>query len=173
MSCAMVSSFLALWPETERWGQEGVTIIREHHVAMMFEPFLLTFWAEALASRGESERAQELFGEAIAKAQYLGRGVVEFRAHLGQARILLWASALPNARAIEAALRAAETLAHEIDLANWLPWVYEERAALALALGDESQQRAALEEARRLYDAIGASGHGQRIARELAEGVKP
>jgi hypothetical protein len=39
---------------------------------------------------------------------------------------------------------------------------------------DESQRRAAFEEARRLSDAIDASGHVQRIAGELgAEGMTP
>ncbi|HVN42494.1 MAG TPA: hypothetical protein VMT50_06890, partial [Steroidobacteraceae bacterium] len=173
MNCAQVSAFLALWPDTERWGQEGIEIIREHHVAMQFEPLLLTFWAEALAARGESEHAQELIGEATSKAQSLGARVFEVRAHLGRARILLRTSASAHAEAIEAALRTAEHLAREIELASWLPWVYEERAAFARLRGDESQRRAALEEARRLYDAIGASGHLQRIARELAQGVPP
>ena len=167
MQCALVGSFLALWPDTERWGQEGIAIIREHHVGMMYEPNLLTFWAEALASRGESERAQGLIGEAITKAQSSSNRVMEFRAHLGQARILLRTSAGAHADAIEAALRTAETLAREIDLAGWLPWVYEDRAALALALGDQATQRLHLEEARRLYQKIGATGHLERLAREV------
>lgn len=83
------------------------------------------------------------------------------------ARILLSSSASAHAEAIEAALNTAERLAREIELASWLPWVYEERAALARLHGDESQRRAALEEAWRLYDAIGARGHVQRIALEL------
>jgi tetratricopeptide (TPR) repeat protein len=120
---------------------------------------------EALAARGESERAQELIAEAITKAQSVGGRVFEFRAHLGQARILLWTTGSAHADAIEAALRTAEHLAHEIGLASRLPWVYEERAALALTLGDREQQRAHLEEARRLYEKIGASGHLERLAR--------
>lgn len=67
-------------------------------------------------------------------------------------------------------VRSAEHLAREIGLAGRLPWVYEERAALARLRGDESERRAALAEARRLYDAIGASGHVQRIALELGPG---
>jgi tetratricopeptide (TPR) repeat protein len=141
LSCALVGSFLALWPETERWGQEGVAIIREHHVGMVFEPFLLTCWAEALAAGGEQERAQDIIEEAIAKAQSFGRGILEVRAHLGQARILLCASVSLNTEAIAAALQAAETLARAIDCATWLPWVYEERAALARLRGDESERR--------------------------------
>ena len=167
MYCAEVGSLLALWPDTERWGQEGVAIVREHQVAMMLETGLLTFWAEAVASRGESERAQELIAEAIAKAQSLANRVTEFRAHLGRARILLWTSASPNGGEIEAALRTAEHLAGEIGLAGWLPWVYEECTALALALGDHETQRAHLEEARRLSEQIGATGHLERLAKAM------
>jgi hypothetical protein len=123
---------------------------------MMFEPLLLTSWAEALGASGESERARELIGEAITKARSVAHRVFEFRARLGRVHILLWTSTSANAGEIEAALRTAEDLAREIDLASWLPWVYEERAALARLLGDESQRRAALAEARRLYEVIGA-----------------
>lgn len=98
----------------------------------------------------------------------MGHRIFEVRAHLGQARILLWTSASAHADAIEAALRTAEQLARAIGLASWLPWVYEERAALAVALGEESQRCDALEEARRLYEAIGASGHVERISRYLS-----
>jgi len=168
MNCAGAGTSLELWPETERWAEEGIEIIRAHQVAVMLEPNLLIFWAEALAARGESERAQELIGEAITKAQSMGSGIVVFRAHLGQARILRWTSTSPNADEIEATLRTAERLAREVGLAGWLPWVYEERAALALALGDRTTHETHLHEALRLYDAIGASGHVARINQQLS-----
>jgi tetratricopeptide (TPR) repeat protein len=170
MNIGNIGSILGLWPETERWSEEGIEAIRAHQVAVMIEPNLLTFWGEALAARGESERALALVAEAITKAQAMGNRVMEFRAHLGQARILLWKSGSENADAIDAALRAAETLAHEIELGNWLPWVYEERAALALALGDQANHRTQLEEARRLYEAIGATGHLERLAKNSTTG---
>jgi tetratricopeptide (TPR) repeat protein len=167
MHISDVGSSLARWPEIERWGQEAVEIMREHRVALNFEPFLLTQWAEGLGARGESARAQELIAEAILKAKSFADRIQECRAHLGQARILLRKSASAHADAIEAALRRAEHLAGEIGLVSWLPLVYEERAALALALGDPTQHRAHLEAARRLYERIGASGHLERLAEEM------
>ncbi len=165
--CDHVGSFLALWPDTERWGQEGIEIVHAHHVATEIEPFLLTFRGEGLAARIERGRAHELIGEALAKAQSLKSRFLEFRARLGEVRLLRWTSASVHAEAIEAALRTAEHLARAIGLAAWLPWVYEERAALALALGDREKQRAHLEEARRLYEQIGAAGHLERLAKEM------
>jgi len=167
--CGDVGSVLGLWAETEHWGQEGIDILRMHHVAVELEASFLTFWAEGLAGRGESARAQELIAEAIAKTESLGSRFLGFRAHLGLARILMWTSAPVHAEAIEAALRTAEQFAHAIGLASSLPWVYEERAALALALGDREAQRAHLEEARRLYEKIGASGHLERLAGKPAK----
>ena len=106
----------------------------------------------------------KLLSDVVTTTSGQGSRFLGFRAHLGQARILRWTSASEHADAIEAALRTAETLAREIELRSWLPWVYEERAALALALGDQEKRRGHLEEARRLYEEIGASGHLERLA---------
>jgi class 3 adenylate cyclase/tetratricopeptide (TPR) repeat protein len=167
VNCGYAGAWLALWPDVERWGREGVDIIREHQVAMQLEPLLLTFRAEGLSARGENAQALELSEEAIGKAHASGARIYEFRSHLGRARVLRATSAPAHRDAIEAALRAAEQLVQETGLASWLPWVHEERAALAFALGDLAQHRAHLEEARRLYETIGADGHVERLARNL------
>ena len=172
VNCGSVASLLALWAEGEQWGEEGVAILRAHHVGMQLEPLLLTFWAEGLAFKGDHARARELVGEAIDKAQSFGAGVYQFRAQLGHARVLRANAEPADAGGIERALRLAEERAVEIGLAGWLPWVYEERAALALALGDEAQRRTHLAEARRLYEAIGAAGHLERLA-ERAQSARP
>ena len=168
LQCGLVGSFLALWPETETWGRDGVEIIRQHRVGVPFEPLLLTFWAESLAARGQGEDAQALIDEAVAKS-LVGTRLTQVRTRLGLARILLWTAAAANVDAIEAALHTAETQAREFGVASLLPQVFEERAALALALGDESQRRAALDEARRLYAEIGAIGHLQRLEQEAGQ----
>jgi len=172
VNCGSVASLLALWAEGEQWGEEGVAILRAHHVGMQLEPLLLTFWAEGLAFKGDHGRARELVGEAIDKAQSFGAGVYQFRAHLGHARVLRAIAAPADAGGIKRALQLAEERAVEIGLAGWLPWVYEERAALALALGDEARHRTHLAEARRLYEAIGAAGHLERLA-ERAQSARP
>jgi hypothetical protein len=163
VNCCYAGSLLGLWSEIEHWAEAGIEIIRAHHVSMQLEPVLLTFWAESLADRDEIARARELNAEAISKAQPLGARIYEFRAHLGHARIELRACASDNTGTIAAALDRAEQLTREIGLVAWLPWVHEERAALAAMLGDETHREAHLQEARRLYRNIGASGHLERL----------
>ena len=168
LSCGHVASFLGLWPEAERWGREGIEIIRTHRVGMMWETMMLTFWAEGSAGMGEIARAQELIAETLLKCESFSPRNATVRAHLGQARVLRCASVTAHAEAITAAFQTAEQLAREIGYAAILPWISEERAALALAFGDSGQHRARLEEARRLYEQIGATGHAERLAKQLA-----
>jgi len=47
------------------------------------------------------------------------------------------------------------------------PRVHEARAELASLQGDRARREAELREARRLYTEMGATGHAERLAREL------
>ena len=61
--------------------------------------------------------------------------------------------------------------AHLIDgfaLERYRPGLHEARAELARVLGDEAGHARELREAHRLYVAMGADGHVQRLATELA-----
>ncbi len=51
----------------------------------------------------------------------------------------------------------------------FLPFLCEERAALAALLRDEAGHEHHLHEAHRLYTEMSATGHAQRVGRELAE----
>ena len=60
----------------------------------------------------------------------------------------------------------------EVERGSWLvyaPAVHVERAALAGLRGDEPERLCHLREAHRLYTEMGATGHAERVARELAE----
>jgi hypothetical protein len=48
-----------------------------------------------------------------------------------------------------------------------VPRIHEAAAVLAEALKDREQQQAELREALRLYQALGATGHAERLAREV------
>ena len=50
---------------------------------------------------------------------------------------------------------------------GYQPFVHEERAELARAQGDETTRERELREAHRLYTEMAATGHAQRLAREL------
>ena len=53
-----------------------------------------------------------------------------------------------------------------------LPLVHEARAALARVCGDEAAYKRERREAERLWTEMGAHGHIERMARDLAE-LKP
>ncbi len=47
------------------------------------------------------------------------------------------------------------------------PFIHEQRARLKRAAGDEPGARRELREAHRLYTEMGATGHAERVEREL------
>jgi len=66
-----------------------------------------------------------------------------------------------------AALERSRELAERTECRMLVPQIHEAGAALAAALRDEAQRRAELHEAHRLYVELGATGHAERLAREL------
>jgi hypothetical protein len=49
------------------------------------------------------------------------------------------------------------------------PFIHEERGRFAQARGDDATHKRELREAHRLYTEMGATGHAERLARELAD----
>jgi hypothetical protein len=68
---------------------------------------------------------------------------------------------------IEASLSRAEDLVRETGARLVLPFLHEERAGLARALQRPSDADRELREAHRLYTEMAATGHAERLAREL------
>jgi hypothetical protein len=86
---------------------------------------------------------------------------------LNRARVLRLLDGAAARAEIEATLVAAERMAREIGHLGALPWIYEERALLAGLLGDAAARERASREAHRLYVGMGATGHAERLARDL------
>lgn len=72
---------------------------------------------------------------------------------------------------IESALARAEQLVESIEGRSLSPRILEQRGRLAAVLGDAPAANRALEEALDLYRAIGATGHAERLARELGRAL--
>jgi hypothetical protein len=68
---------------------------------------------------------------------------------------------------IESALDRAEHLVESINGRALSPRILEVRGHLAASLGDTPVSDAVLRQALELYRAIGATGHAQRLAKEL------
>ncbi len=68
---------------------------------------------------------------------------------------------------VESALDRAAALARHTGAGSFEPFVHEERSRLAAVVGDTSAAKRELAEARRLFTEMGATGHAERLAREL------
>ena len=90
--------------------------------------------------------------------------------HLARARVLRRAQGAGARDEIERSLNRALALVEETNGRSIEPQLLEERARLAGLLGDAAACERGLQDAQRLYVEIGAGGHAERLAEELAEG---
>jgi hypothetical protein len=127
---------------------------------------LLSALAETLAQLGEPDRSRETAQEAIAVAEATGQS--EISPQIALARALRLADGLESEAPIAAALGRAEELIEEFGARVYRPQVCEERAESARLRGDKAGIARELREAHRLYTEMGATGHAERVARELA-----
>jgi hypothetical protein len=105
---------------------------------------------------------------AVALATTMRTRVWEIEAHLAHAHALRHAHGASAATDIETTLERAAALVDETGAAGLAPFVHCERAELARLLGDEAGWQRELREALRLFAAMGATGHAERISRQLS-----
>jgi tetratricopeptide (TPR) repeat protein len=156
------------WKEAIEAVERSRAIAEHGHTAADQEPGCLTTLAESHHGLGELERAPGLAEQAVELAHARGSRSAEPPANIVLARVLL-GSAGPSARQeIEAALRRVLELARETEARVWEPMVHVELAELARQGGEDEEHERELREAHRLFTEIGASGHAERLAGELA-----
>jgi hypothetical protein len=126
---------------------------------------IMASWAlpTAQLGLGDIAGARELADSAVELCRTQGARVALCRAHLARAAI---ARADPQAQSgpAEADLDAAEQLVAETGARALQPQVYEGRAALVAGAARER----CLREAHRLYEEMGATGHAERVGRQLS-----
>jgi adenylate cyclase len=147
--------------------RESVGMIRERRTLGTLLPMVLGQLAEAQLALGERSDALATAREAIALASAGGARYHEAAAQLALARGLLAEAAPPRAE-IESALERAEQLVDSTHARVLSPRILELRGRLATALGDAGAADRALRQALALDREIGATGHAERLARELA-----
>jgi len=135
-----------------------------------FEPARIAYVAEAQLGIGSAEAARSEVERAIQMARAIGARGWEARANLVRARVLRTLDGAAARDAIDASLDHAEALIAETGARAQTPFVIEERARLALVLGDVDGGVRLLEDARRAFEAMGAMGHEARLA---SEGARP
>jgi tetratricopeptide (TPR) repeat protein len=124
--------------------------------------------ARAWLGLGDTDRARRAADEAVPIARTSGARVLEIGAQLALAGVRLQTEGAAAQAAVEGALSRAEYLVQETGNRSSEPLVHLERAQLMRVLGDPAGCERELREARRLFSEMGATGHAERVARELA-----
>ncbi len=135
---------------------------------LTLEAEILSGLARSQLGLGELARARATAEEALRCA--IARRTPGFEADaqlaLAEARLALDGDAARPQ--IEAALQRCSELIEQTGARIYTPQVHEQRAALAGLAGDGAEAERELREAHRLYTEMGATGHAERVARELA-----
>jgi tetratricopeptide (TPR) repeat protein len=146
----------------------GAAIVRDRRTVFTSLPWILAVLAEAHLALGEHAEALAAAQEGIDRGRDGGFFYYEACAQIALAQILLTAEGdVPRAK-IEAALDRAEELVSSIEGRSLSPRILELRGRLAASLGDTPASERTLREALDLYRMIGATGHADRLAREIA-----
>jgi tetratricopeptide (TPR) repeat protein len=174
-SRAMAWFFLGLAEQTRGEWQQAMealershTIAFERRTALETEPWRLVRRAESHLALGDLDRARRLVEEGVDLARGDGQAGVEALGCVTLARALLASGGQDAQAEIEAALDRALELASTTGAKVVAPMVHLERAELARQSGDEEGRERELHEAQRLYAEMGAAGHAERLAGELA-----
>jgi adenylate cyclase len=153
--------------------RESVAIARLRGTQLAYLTKVLALLSEAHLALGERTEALATAREAIDLGSAGGCRYYEAEAQLALVRALLAAdAALPRAE-IEAALERAEHLVESIEGRSLSPRILELRGRLAAALDDAPASDLLLRQALELYQAIGATGHAERLGRELGTSSHP
>ena len=120
--------------------------------------------ASALLRCGDPERALASAREDVAGAVSRGSQLAELVLQIELAEVAARCGHEAEARA---ALARASDLAVRTECRIQVPAIHEAAAVLAATLKDGERQQTELREALRLYQELGATGHAERLAREV------
>jgi tetratricopeptide (TPR) repeat protein len=142
------------------------SIVQETQIGHEFEIEALLGLSQAHLGRGDLAAAREAAEEALALTRSHGLRMIELGAVYVLARVAL-AEGESSAAEAETLLERAAQLIEETDARRAKPGLSEGRARLARIRGDGGACEQHLREAHRLYTEMGATGHAERVAREL------
>lgn len=161
---ARAHSLRAEWAQAAVACERGLALTRARGTAVTYEGYLLALLAEARLGSADVDAACSTARRAIALSQRRGERLQELLGQLALARALLAAGGAATPDAAAAALDRASDLVAETGAASMEPFLRVARAELARARGDEATEARELREARRLFEAIGASSRAEQLA---------
>jgi tetratricopeptide (TPR) repeat protein len=158
--------------ESEEWNTAlGVARQLEAFVSERLPARALVFinLARAHLGLGDFANAQAAAADALAAAERLP-SMKQRGSHvrLNFANVLLATQGAAAREAAEREIAIALELLEVTGLAAYRPRVHETRAELMRVLGDRAGRERELREAHRLYTEMSATGHAERLAKELS-----
>jgi class 3 adenylate cyclase/tetratricopeptide (TPR) repeat protein len=148
--------------------ERGSELAREGRTAVEAEPWRLALLAESYLGLGDPQRALALVQQAVTLGDEQGQEQARPHIQLALARVLLGSPGPLPVQEVEAALARTLEAARAKNAKIFEPFVHAERAELAHQTGDDEGHQRELGEAYRLFVECGASGHAERLERELA-----
>ena len=133
----------------------------------MFEGWVRGELVSALLERGELDRAEREAHTAVTVAQTQHCRYDEARANLALAHVQLRRTGAAALRDAEQALGHAQELIDETNARMFQPDVHECHAQLARLRSDPLAAQREIEQARRLYAAMGATAQAARLMNEV------
>jgi adenylate cyclase len=156
------------WGDAADTAREKLRLHKEERVELMDEPVGWLYLAEALLGSEDWEAAREAAVLALEGSRECFRLWVEIRAlstlALSRAHV-----EGPDADGLDALLDDADAVVERTATHALAPRIIEARATLAALRDDADLQRTHLQEAQRLYTEMNATGHAERVGRELEQ----
>jgi hypothetical protein len=167
LSLALAGILDGQWELAVAAAEEGIRIWRTQRVGGDFPVMVLTAHARALLGGGDAARATEVSAEAIAVAKRQGQPAQECEATIAHVRCLRELQGVEARQAIETLLAEVPQLIEQTGAERWRPHIHVERAELYRLTGNSEAAKRELSEAHRLFAEMGATGHAERLAKEL------
>ena len=156
------------WSEAIESLEKALDMSRELQTSVESRSWAVLWLAEAHAGLGEVEEGVELARRALEEATARGLAYGETTGHLILARLLLAASGTEAAAEIESELATAGEQSRRMEFRPLAALVQVELAKLAQVRGEAGEHLNRLREAHQIFTEIGANGHAERVAGELA-----
>ncbi len=151
------------WAESAEAAEKAYEIARSHRTGMALASGFFPSLVDAYRALGNFERAFEVLADGLNPAWGLPQG----RLLIAKARLLASTRGRSAADEIQQVLDEAQA---DVDRTGWRiyrPSVLMERARLAQLLGNREERLQLLQKAHSLFLEMGATGHAERVAREL------
>jgi class 3 adenylate cyclase len=148
--------------------ERSVEIAREGRTATDAEALRLAALGESYLGLGDVERARGLVEQAVKVSHARGAPYDRAAASMALGRVLLGSTGTAALAEVQGALALALELARASETHVLEPMIHVELAELARQSGEEEECQRELREAHRLFTEIGATGHAERLAGELA-----